>query len=113
VRLEKTIVGLERERTSLATQLEAHIITNEQIQTIEDFAAQVKQGLEAAEDNFETRLRLADMLDVQMTLAIENGEYVAYVQCLVDEARLLVVSNHTGTDSLRTPRAPASPSSLG
>ncbi len=55
MRLEKTISSLAKERISLITQLEAHIITDKQIQTIESFAAQVRQGLEIAGDDFQVR----------------------------------------------------------
>ncbi len=106
-RLEKIISGLEKERAGLMTHLEARIITSEQIQTIEEFAARVNQGLGIANNDFEPQLQVIEMLDVQVTLAIENEEYIAYIQCLVDEGRLLIKSNHSEMDSLqRPPTAP-------
>jgi hypothetical protein len=102
-RLEKTISGLGKERAGMMAHLEARIITSEQVQTIEEFAARVKSGLDLANDDFELQLQVVEMLDIQVTLAIENEEYIAYVQCLVDEDRLLIKSNHSEMDSLQKP----------
>ena len=91
-RLETTITALEKERDDLVTTLESQTLTDEQIATIEDFAKKVSAGLEIADQDFEARRQIIDLLDVRVTLAIEDGEKIAYVRCLLDEASLSIES---------------------
>ena len=87
-RLETTIQALERERADLRAQLEASTLTDEQIRTIDDLARRMLPGLKAARDNFEAQRRIIDLLDVQVTLTVEEGEKVAYLRVLLlDEIR--------------------------
>lgn len=80
-RLETTIEALERESCSLVVQLEQRQFTQQQIKDLVQFTAEVAQGLEVAKDNFTARRRIIEMLNVQATLTIEDGQKVAYVQC--------------------------------
>jgi len=91
-RLETTIAALEKERGNLVATLKAMTLSGDQIMTIEDFAKEVSGGLMEAEADFEARRHLIDLLDVRVTLAIEDGQKVAYVRCLVDETELRVAS---------------------
>ena len=90
-RLEATIVALERERIGLVNSLEAQMLTDEQINSLREFIAQVGQGLEQAEVDFETKRWIIDMLNLEATLAAENGEKVVYGRCLFGETVLSVV----------------------
>ena len=92
-RLEKTITALERERDGLADQIEAQMLTNEQILSVQDFAAQVAEGMEIADADFETRRRVIEMLDVQVTLAVEDGEKIVYARCMLGKDVLPVAPN--------------------
>jgi hypothetical protein len=91
-RLETTIAALEKERVDLAMALEAQILTDDQIVSIEDFAEEVAGGLEEAETSFKARRHIIDLLDVRVTLTVEDGQKVAYVRCLVDETELSIVA---------------------
>ncbi|KPL25186.1 MAG: hypothetical protein AMJ93_00650 [Anaerolineae bacterium SM23_84] len=62
--------------------LEAQTLTDDQILTIESFAKEVSGGLAVANEDFEARRHIIDLLDVKVTLAIGEGQKVAYVQCL-------------------------------
>ena len=95
-KLETTIAALEKEQSDLVMTLEAQTLTDDQIMTIEDFAKEVAEGLVKAEENFEVRRQIIDLLDVRVTLAIEEGQKVAYVRCLVDEAGLSIEPMNTG-----------------
>jgi site-specific DNA recombinase len=97
-RLENMIASLEKERANLVATLEAQTLTDDQILTIADFAKEVAGGLKEAETSFKARRYIIDLLDVRVTMAIEDGQKVAYVQCLVDEADLSIVST-----SLKSP----------
>ena len=97
-RLEKTVSALGRERVGLAAQLEAQTFTDEQVQTITEFAQQVARGLETVDQDFADRRHVVEMLDVRATLAVEDGEKVVYAWCMVGEGALSVAS----TSSERT-----------
>jgi hypothetical protein len=99
-RLETTIEALLRERDALDASLAQQSLTQEQIVGILAFAAQVAEGLAAAEEDFEARRRIVEMLRLEATLAVENGEKVIYVRCIVGEAVLSLPPNGSGT-SLR------------
>jgi hypothetical protein len=88
-RLETTIAALEKERVNLVTTLESQTLTDAQIATIEEFAREVAGGLEEAK-TFEAKRRIIDDLDVTVRLVMEDGLRVAYLYCLIDEARLLI-----------------------
>lgn len=93
-RLEMTIKALDKERSELTAQLEAELLTDDQIAALEGFAIKTWQGLVAAEHNFEARRAVVDALDVRATLSREDGKIVASVQCIL------------GGDSLRVRRIP-------
>jgi len=96
-RLETTIAALEKERADLVINLESRTISDAQILTIEKFAKKVAEGLEKAENSFESKRQIIDLLDVRVTLVVEDGQKVAYARCLIeDETELPVVSNTTG-----------------
>jgi site-specific DNA recombinase len=92
MRLRDTIAVLEKERADLVTTLEAMTLSDNQIMTIEDFARKVAGGLAKAETDFEARRQIINLLDVRVTLAIEEGQKVTHVRCLVEEAELPVAS---------------------
>jgi hypothetical protein len=85
IRLEKTILALEKERAGLAAHLEAGELTENQIKTLKDFIARVTDGIDIAEADFETRRGVIEALNVQATLAVEDGRKVAHVACIVGE----------------------------
>jgi site-specific DNA recombinase len=98
-RLEKTIGALEREWVGLAAQLEAQTFTDAQIQSVTEFAEKVRGGLGIAERDFEKRRRLIELLDVWVTLTVEDGEKVVYARCMLGDDTLPIVSTSTGTVS--------------
>jgi site-specific DNA recombinase len=91
-RLETEITALEKEQVDLTTKLESVALSDDQILTIEGFARKVAEGLKLAEEDFGARRHIIDLLDVQVTLAIEEGQKIAYVKCLIDERELSIES---------------------
>lgn len=63
---------------------------DEQVQTITEFAQKVGCGLDIADQDFEARRRVIELLDVQATLAVEDGEKIAYVGCMVGDGALSI-----------------------
>ena len=95
IRLESTIVSLERERTGLLTHLEANLLSAEQIRTLQEFAAKVGEKLDKMEDDFAARRALIEALDMQVTLMIEDEQKVVYARCILGERSLSIASKGT------------------
>jgi len=57
-----------------------------------EFAREVSEGLAVADQDFEARRQIIDLLDVRVTLAIEDRQKVIYARCLVDETDLSIMS---------------------
>ncbi len=88
-RLEETITALEKERDELTAYLGARVLSVEQIQTIQEFAAKIGENLEAMGDDFDARRGLIEALDVRATLVVEDGQQLIYARCLLDEDTFL------------------------
>ncbi len=100
-RLSDTIEALEREREELVAQLDADALREEDLQSIHEFASEVAEGLKVADEDFAMRRRIIDMLDVRVTLAIEDGEKIIYPRCrFLDSASLPIGSTSTNIRSL-------------
>jgi hypothetical protein len=84
-RLETTIAALDHERAGLVATLEARTLTPGQIQSLQDFAARVGQGLTVVDANSETKRRILDNLNVTATLAVEGGQRVVHARCILGE----------------------------
>jgi hypothetical protein len=95
-RLETTITSLETERAALQNRLQAHALTKEQIQSIKEFAHMVGKGLRLAEDDFDQKRKIIELLNVRITLALENQEKVVYAECLLNDTTLTITSKTTG-----------------
>ncbi len=96
-RLENTIEKLSKERNGLVTQLEARTLTEEQVRTLEEFTLRVAEGLNFADEDFETQQRVIEILDVRATLAVEDGEKIAYLRCMLGDDSLSIASTTTKT----------------
>jgi site-specific DNA recombinase len=88
--LTTAITALEREQSGLAARLEALGETQDRTAELQEFAAQVAEGLADAEGDFAFRRFVIENLDVRVTLAVEDGQKVALARCLLGEVRLPV-----------------------
>jgi site-specific DNA recombinase len=95
-RLEATIEALLAEKDALDASLAQQSLTQGQIADMQAFAAEVAEGLAAAEEDFAARQRIVDMLRLEATLAVENDEKVVYVRCMIGEAMLSLSPNGSG-----------------
>ncbi|MFC2046567.1 recombinase family protein [Chloroflexota bacterium] len=106
--LETTVAALNQERTSLTNHLEAQILTDDEMQSLQAFAAQVANGMDAAEQDFETRREIIELLNVEGTLAVEDEQKVIYVRCMLGDEELSIASKNTcSRSSRRMPECPA------
>jgi hypothetical protein len=102
--LRETIESLRQERDGLKAQLDARTITEDQIRAVEDVAQEVAGSLDSVEDDFDTKRRVIDLLDVRATLAEEDGEKVLYVRCVLKGDRFWRLSNTSRNSDLRSPQ---------
>jgi site-specific DNA recombinase len=84
--LEDTIKKLKAERDDLAESLGQSSLTEAQIGTIEELTRAFSEGLAAADEDFDKRRQLVELLDVTVTLTVEDGEKVAYPRFMLAEA---------------------------
>jgi len=89
-RLTKARQELEKEREGLVRHLQQTVIPDAQIEEIEEFCRQVSEGLENA--SFEDKRRILELLDVRGQLAVEDGQKVVYISCMIDQTRVPIVS---------------------
>jgi hypothetical protein len=77
-------------------------LSDEDKLTLEHLIEQVVQKLSLpAEDiNFHLRQSIIEAFDVQVTLAVEEGNKIAYVRCNFGETSLCVNYNPTHTSAL-------------
>jgi site-specific DNA recombinase len=94
-RLEKTLLALEKERVGLVTYLEAQLLTTEQIQSIQEFAATVGETLEAISDDFSAKRKIIEDLDVWATLTVEDGQRVVRARCVLGDETLSIEASST------------------
>jgi site-specific DNA recombinase len=91
--LEAAMGSLEREQAALIAELATQVITEEQMPMLREFAAEVATRLEAAEEDFETRQRIIEILDVRVTLTVEEGQRVVYPRCVLGGNLPLLCTN--------------------
>jgi len=89
--LTRTKQELEKERGGLVRHLQQTMIPDAQVEEIEEFCRQVSEGL--GNTSFEDKRKILELLNVRGQLAIEDGQKVVYVSCVIDQARLPIVSS--------------------
>ena len=96
-RLQDTIDSLANERVNLAGMLESSAYSPEQLHAMKEYTKEIAAGLDEAEEDFDARKHIVEMLNVYAALVIENEEKVAYVTCVfkITPERLLIVSPNT------------------
>jgi len=108
-RLETTIHALELERITLTSSIQQHTLTDEKIRSIQEFAANISSKLLDHAPNFQARRQLIEMLGIEVTLTVEEGQKIAYLQWLPEpdaqlrlpiQPLLLASENTTSHDAL-------------
>jgi site-specific DNA recombinase len=97
-RLEETIIGLERERSTVIARLNTDLTAEIEI-AIKEVVAKIGQGLNFADNNFDAQRQIIELLDVKAILGREHGQKVAHVSCMLGSEILeLTAKNGGGTD---------------
>ncbi len=79
--LEKAIGELEHERSTLLASLRAQSLSEQQEQSLLDFARKISLGLDCADSNFQTRRAIIETLAVEVTLYVEEGVKKVQFKC--------------------------------
>jgi site-specific DNA recombinase len=92
-RLETTIESLNAEKTNLIAYLEARTLTQEQVNHIREFVSEMAKGVQRADEDFDRRRQMIELLDVQVTLLIENDIRKVKVSCVFGADQFTVSTN--------------------
>ena len=84
-RLEESIKALEKERANIISMLEKRTLTPKQVENIYKFAERIGRGLLHAETDPAYKREIIEALDVRAIFAVENGQKVIYVQCVLED----------------------------
>ena len=88
--LDKRINDLTQAIQELTVELKPKLLSKEEIQTIEDLAAQVWQGADLTDEDTETQREIFRLLQMEVTLSVEDGEQWADVSCILGQKHVPV-----------------------
>ena len=102
--LQRVMDALEEERAKLLAAIDAYRLTEEQIASIPQLAAEVRAHLEGGEKDFARRRRVIEMLKVEGVLAIEDGVKVVHIRATLSglQARVNLGESSTTSCNSRT-----------
>ena len=89
---------MELQQAELTKRLNIQMPSDEQLQDIEVLAAELAADLDEIRQDFESRHRLIEMLNVQAILKVEDGQKVVYAECLLGSRSLLIACNFAYVD---------------
>jgi site-specific DNA recombinase len=104
-RLESTLTALEKEREDLNMDLESESLSENEIQQIREFAAQIAEGLEPGDETFDDRQRVIELLDVGASLTVEDDQKFIDVWCFLGRKKLSI-ENTTSQNGGRARNCP-------
>ena len=88
--IERAIDGLEIQKAELTKRLDIQMPSDEQIHDIEELAAELAADLNEISQDFESHHRLIEMLNVQASLKVEDGQKIVYAECILGSESLLI-----------------------
>ena len=89
----------------LVATLDSRTLTNEQIKTVEEFALEVEEAFALIDDNdYDAKRAMLDRLGIEVRIAIENDERVAYVSSPVLGDEILPIMDKPSNKVSPTPR---------
>jgi site-specific DNA recombinase len=94
-RLEAAVASLNAEHAKLKAEVDADVIDEDVINSFEVFAAEVAEGMLAADEDFAHRRRIVELLGVTGTIAVEEGEKILRLTSYVDNASFGIEINTT------------------
>lgn len=86
--LESTLQSLGSERQDLQAKLNAQAANEADLNKLRMFAEEISARLEDGEDSFERRMGIVELLDVQATMTVEDGQKYVDVSCFLGSEKL-------------------------
>jgi site-specific DNA recombinase len=86
--LETVMQSLENEKNKLLENIQEKELTPKQIENIFEFAEQIKEGLEHANNSFRAKREIIEALDVHVIITVEGKEKIVYAECVLGETSL-------------------------
>jgi len=87
-RIEETLTRLTTRRNELIAQIEDTTLTDAQILTIKQFAAQVRTDIETIRADFDSKRAFLELINLQARFTIEDGAKIVYVTCKIGNPNL-------------------------
>ncbi len=83
--IDELTEGLQRERAGLVARLNTRVLTEQQVQTLHEFAARFAENVSQADEDFSMRRRAVEVLDLRGRLEMKDGEKVIHVWCILGD----------------------------
>ncbi|HNT74214.1 MAG TPA: recombinase family protein [Anaerolineae bacterium] len=95
-----TLDSLRAQRDEVKANLHEQAVDSDWVLTIMGFAEAMHDELIEAEEDFQARRRLVELLNVTGEIAFEDGERVLYLHCVVGEKRVSIASQSTSSRAM-------------
>jgi hypothetical protein len=92
-----TLDSLRAQRDEVKANLHEQAVDSDWVLTIMGFAEAMHDELIEAEEDFQARRRLVELLNVTGEVAFEDGDKVLYLHCVVGEKRVSIASQSTSS----------------
>jgi site-specific DNA recombinase len=105
--IENTIDQLKEAKESLEKQVADRTISEDQIESLEEFGAALREGLLEAAEDFEGQRRMIELLDVRGTLSVEDEKKVIYLESeiLGEDVFVGIAQEHKFSKAVWPPKA--------
>jgi hypothetical protein len=100
VQIENTIQSLRNEWNNMDATITESEIKEDQIVDLKKFVSEVSDGIKLIENDFSAKQKIIDLLDVQVTLTLENSEKIIYAKCILKEKSFPIAHTSTNTSPL-------------
>jgi hypothetical protein len=97
--LEEKLQQLKSEQVDLQQRLEDQTISDDQVERLVAAAKGIAERLKGGEVEFEVRREIIDLLELEVTLGVENDETTIDVQCWLGAGSVSVASGSTRSAS--------------
>jgi hypothetical protein len=89
-RFERLIADLESQKAEFMEHLASRSLTIEQIKTARDLAEQINARIDAIDEDFGLKRQLVEILDLRVTLAVEDEKKIVYLSCHLGDDQLFL-----------------------
>lgn len=101
-RIEAQQGGLEQRKAALEAEIGDTLLTDDQIESIRQFAANIRKHWDVIKDDYDSRRELLARLNIQVKLLVEDGQKVAKItgKLTAEEQTVCLDTTTTNTSSV-------------